>query len=1374
MSSVDDCLIVIGVGASAGGLEALQEFLKNLPIDKNISCIIAQHLSPTHKSMLVALLARETKYDVVEATDQQIIEKGKIYITPSNKDIQVRNHQIVLTSLVPDSISPRPSVDKLFASMSENYRENMIAIILSGTGHDGAKGAKVVRVNGGIVIAQDPLTAKYDGMPRAVISENLADIILPPYQMGRDLDEIISFLKGDKDLFPHQEETDIYQSIMEQIGKVKGVDFSQYRPTTINRRIKRRMVALKVSTLYDYYAMLLSNPNEVHNLYKDILIGVTSFFRDAGPFDDIKEYLNQSISKHTDENFRVWIAGCSSGEEAYSFSILLNELFLLNKKSSKIQIFATDIDEDALSYARKGTYPSISVEDIGPELRLKYFTSKNDSYTIKKSIRDAVIFSKHDVTQNPPFLNIDLIVCRNLLIYFNVELQNKVLQYFHFSLNHYGILFLGKSESLGDFEGFFKCLGRNSKIFQKELTSLPQNYLFRPTHQYRKKNQEDAKQVNSPRTMRETLIETLGQSFLPLSVVINEGMEILYSNQNNPFLTVPQGQATTNILKMIHPELALELRSVVHRSLKEKELIKSSFVRVELYGNIERFVRILAVKAIFEKDQVSLIVLGFQEESIDVLTLLGCCPNPNLNVNSTNVEVLRLERELNKSKAHLQTVIEELETSNEELQSLNEELQSSNEELQSSNEELETTNEELQSTNEELETAYNELKIVSEEREELRKESEDRANELDLQNKHLEGINNASLSGIMSFQALRDQSGRIIDFICLSANKIAVKYFSSDNNGLIGKRFVEVFPESIEKGLLSKLSFAIENEKTLDGEYFFSYEKSQRCLKYCAVKLNNGMLMTFNDVTAEKEYLDKLNASEVRLKAATSSGLISIWEYDAINEIICWDKKSSGPYQTQTEMKILKFNDWMKLIHPNDQFEVKISLKNSLNSGSDFSQELRMVTSNESISYVKIIAAAIKRENNVFKGLTGIIINITDSKLAEEKIVEFEKNYHKILDTQNNIVTINNGKGLTDVNAEFFKVFKEFRTLHEFKRKYNCICDLFEKIDDEGFLYDGKKGQSWLEILSENPEKNFQVKMKVDGQLRCFIIKHHLAHNKNCGQEEKNIVVFTDITELNEYRHQLEQRVQKEISIRRENEKILIQQSKLAAMGEMIGAIAHQWRQPLNVISLSNAMLEELWQEVSKDKNVEEALDVIKTSNEQIVYLTQTIDDFRSFFSPRNNIEKFDLFSIIDSSYSFYRHQYENYSIDYQCQLRPNQIMISGVANQLRQVLLNLFSNSKDVLVTNKVTRPKVEITAVIENNEVIINFMDNAGGVPQEIISKIFEPYFSTKGPIHGFGIGLYMNKLIVEKTFKGSITVANGTEGAIFTMRLPLERSA
>ena len=887
MKNKQDEVVIVGIGASAGGLEALQSFVKNLPSNSNISYLIAQHLSPTYKSMMVELLQKEAKVKILEAKDGIIAAANTAYICPPNKNITITDSIIHLSEPNVTTYSPKPSVDLLFESLA-NYKKNKaIGIILSGTGSDGSRGIRAIKAEGGFTMAQEPESAKYDGMPISAINTGNIDLILPPENIGNELLEIIQYpikMSENNDTEGRKNYTDIYKNILSKLTQETKVDFTQYKSSTIIRRIERRMTTLKLTSVIDYNNYLIKNRDEVLELFKDILIGVTSFFRDGESFERLQDNLNQYLKKKEDKVIRIWTPGCSTGEEPYTIAMILSEILGAKAAEFKIQIFASDLDIVAIDTARKGIYPESAILDIPKKFKTKYFTVKGDQFEIIKPIKEMVIFSKHDITRDPPFLRLDLVSCRNLLIYFTSDLQKKIFPLFHYSLKANGLLFLGKSESVGQFQNYFKTVDKKWKIYEaiylgrKETPIMHTNYIP-PKY----KEPEIALNTIKPPSMSEILVSKIQEFVLPSCVIINEMMDIVFIKGNNRYLIRPDGDPTDNIFKNVNNKLSVELRTLF-TELKEKsnDIVKSKYQKIILDNKTIKFVRIAIIPVLNDINIPPLYILFFQDEDLEHIQ-----PIELGDGTSDNEKVKQIELELVKTREQLQTVIEELETSNEEMQSMNEELQSSNEELQSSNEELETTNEELQSTNEELQTAYAELRCSYNEKQEQQNELEKLQAKIQKANNLLDESQALSNMASWEWNIITNDvtwSNNYFNILELDSSKFYPTYESF--LGFIYPAHRELFEAAIDEAIKGKALFNItfkvktrkSNIKSLKAIATVIFDENKRALK---------MVGNVVDITAQ-EKLEEKNSELLYLTKEiikSENGLITCDENSTIINI---------------------------------------------------------------------------------------------------------------------------------------------------------------------------------------------------------------------------------------------------------------------------------------------------------------------------------------------------------------------------------------------------------------------------------------------------------------------------------------------------------
>lgn len=710
---VHDAQLIVGIGASAGGLEALQQFFVNLPAKSNIAYIIVQHLSPDHKSLMAEILGKYTPMQVMQAEHLMPIEPNVVYLIPPKKNLTIKAGHILLNDY--DHRRINHPIDIFFNSLAEESREKAVAVVLSGTGSDGTNGIKTIKEHGGIVMAQDPQSAKFDGMPRSVINTGLADFILAPKDLAQELLNLADYHHL---LLPQgssePSDIEVLNRIYSSLKSVSGIDFTYYKRNTVLRRIERRMVVTKSADMESFAALLEKNPNETELLMKDILIGVTRFFRDREFFEKLKVTALASILNHAAENepIRIWSAGCSTGEEAYSLAILMQELMEETGRKREIKIFATDIDTQAIERASKGVFPESISEDITPERLAKYFTEKNDQYHISKEIRKMIIFAPHNMFSDPPFGKLDLISCRNVLIYFQPVLQKAVFAIFHTALKNGGYLFLGKSETASEYSSVFKAVATMEKIYvhyaegkaedlQPPVFSVP-NILpqvqIAGTNIPRKTNSQN----------EESVYLQFMERFLPASIIVNNNNDIVHFFGNSTdYIDIAPGKATFNLFSLIVKDLKLITSTAINRCRETSAPVSYTDIAVDTHAG--RRTITLSVQPVGAQSNSGLVALLFMERSVSELS----GPVEKYDVDTTAAQrIIDLEHELQVSKSELRSTIGELETVNEELQAANEELLTANEELQSSNEELQSVNEELYTVNSEYQQKLDELTMM--------------------------------------------------------------------------------------------------------------------------------------------------------------------------------------------------------------------------------------------------------------------------------------------------------------------------------------------------------------------------------------------------------------------------------------------------------------------------------------------------------------------------------------------------------------------------------------------------------------------------------------------------------------------------------------
>lgn len=711
-------LYIVGVGTSAGGLEALERFFTMMPAHPKLAFLIVQHLSPDYKSHMVELLSKHTPLMVHEATDGCEIIAGHVYLLPPRNNMTVFNHKLYLVEYDRGHGLNLP-IDIMLESLAKDQGSKAIACILSGTGSDGTRGIRAIKEYGGIVLAQDD-TAKFDGMPRSAVATQLVDFIAPAESMPEIILRYVTH--------PHPINQDILQSklVTEQdmIGKILailrdhiGVDFTGYKPNTLVRRIERRMSLFEMDKLENYIRFLQQTDSERRTLFKEFLIGVTSFFRDQEAFEFVQTEVIPAIMAHRErgQQVRVWVAGCSTGEEAYSLAILFQDYMERSGRYVDIKIFATDIDREALEQAGQGVFAESVLADIPAALLHNYFIKRGEQYEVVRQIRSMVVFANHNLLKDPPFSRIDLISCRNLLIYMQSEIQSRILSTFQFSLNADGFLFLGSSESLGEKGADFIVENAKWKIYRFRGTHNPLGNLEMKTHESdlpsRFKTPAIPSKSSSDWRMNDQVLRGLVENVLPPCLVVDESLSVIHAfGEIDLFVRAPRGyQLNLNIMNMLREELTIPVSTALHRTFRDAE--DMTFRQIQLADQNSQVLVNVTTRLFWEhgrNQRLAIILFAFetaeaQANSSETYTISD----------GVSQRIANLEQELQFTRENLQLTIEELETSNEELQATNEELMAANEELQSTNEELESVNEELLTVNNEYQAKIKELSALN-------------------------------------------------------------------------------------------------------------------------------------------------------------------------------------------------------------------------------------------------------------------------------------------------------------------------------------------------------------------------------------------------------------------------------------------------------------------------------------------------------------------------------------------------------------------------------------------------------------------------------------------------------------------------------------
>jgi two-component system CheB/CheR fusion protein len=845
---------IVGIGASAGGLEAIEQFVRHMRPDAGIAFIVIPHLDPSHASMMTDLIRRFTKMAVVEAGDGMQVEPDHVYVIPPNRNMAIF-HKTIHLSMPGDPRGLRMPIDFFFRSLAEDQGERAICIVLSGTGSDGTLGLRAVNGAGGMSMVQDPASAKYDGMPESAIKTGLADYILPAEKMPEHLIGYVArfYQKGGRPTPLPEKTPGSIQKIFMLLRSKTGHDFSLYKKNTIHRRIEKRMSVHQLEDTSKYVRYLQEYPDEVKILFKELLIGVTNFFRDAEAFEILKKKILPKMLSGKPENYelRIWTPGCATAEEAYSIAMVIREYMDELKHNFKVQIFGTDIDEEAVAKARAGLYTGNISLDVNPQRLKRFFIKEGNDYRIKKDIREDVVFAIQNVIKDPPFTRLDLISCRNLMIYLEPELQNKLIPLFHYSLKPGGVLFLGPSESIGGFSDLFPVIDKKWKFYQRKESKLAIDAFTFPSFPGAYER-EGADKPGEVRRIGGAGIPAIAQrillaNFAPPSVIVNMKGDILYIHgQTGKYLEPPPGQPTVNVLEMARKGLRLELRSALQNAVSNDREVALRDLRVITESGIQPVN--LTVKPIREVEQGEGLFLVTFDDAPPVKKAL---PDRKKGRSAReNKHVTELEQDLRYTRESLQATIEELQASNEELKSTNEEMQSTNEELQSTNEEMETSKEELQSVNEELITVNAELQMKIEQ---LSRAEGDMKNLLDSIN-----VGSVFLDREMNIKRFTTDITSVINLIASDIGRPL---------GHIVTNLEDVDLVADAEKALETLRWSEKEVQSRDGKYYL-----MRTIPYRSMEnVIDGVVITFTEITLlrkQAEELSKLAATEAALSYA--------------------------------------------------------------------------------------------------------------------------------------------------------------------------------------------------------------------------------------------------------------------------------------------------------------------------------------------------------------------------------------------------------------------------------------------------------------------------------------------------------------------------
>ncbi len=1013
----DNLFPVVGIGASAGGLDAFKKLLKAIPEDSGMAYVLVQHLDPDHESLLPGLLQKVTSIPVSEISDEIKVVPDHIYIIPSNKML-VANDGVL-------QLSPRPAkskkernlpIDLFFTSLAEVHQSHAIGVVLSGTASDGTQGLKAIKDHGGITFAQDEESAAYDGMPHSARMAGVVDFVLPPEEIPKKLFEIRHQVnRSDEELEKlSQPDEDVFRQILSLLRLRKGTDFTYYKQTTIRRRILRRMALNKYKEVSDYLKYLRENKGEQDVLYQDLLIPVTSFFRDEKVFDNLcRSVFPHLIKNETDKDpIRIWVAGCSTGEEAYSMAICIKE-FLGEKASSgtyqKVQIFATDISEPAIEKARTGLYRKNEIDGLSAQRLDEFFTKINGSYHIVRQIRDMCVFSVHNLLKDPPFGKIDFISCRNVLIYMDPFLQKKALTTFHYALNAGGFLLLGKSETSTSVPNLFASASKTDKIFTRK--NVPGRFM----HVATQRNEQGLRDIipdNKNKKMhtgyQKAADDIMLSKYSPAGVVINEDMDIVhFRGDTSGYLEQSSGKPSHNLLKMAKQGLGFELRNILHKAKKDKGPVIKENIPLQVNGDL----RNVSIEAIPLPDTIEPYYLVLFHETGEVRRrdpiAIGSeggskkIPASKTKKDGKDLRIQQLEQELTQAREDMRSITEDQEAANEELQSANEELLSSSEELQSLNEELETGKEELQSTNEELTVVNQEMISLNEQVTAARDYSEN------------------IIANIRESLLVLDENLRIV-----SANKSFYKTFRVNEQETEGVLIYDLGNRQWNIPALRTLLEKILPEKSVFNDFEVTHSFShigERTMLLNARAIKNEksqdklILLSIEDITEKKRAQEILNKSSEHLQQLVKELPAGVYSCDPQGRINFYNNAAAKLWGREPEIGKEQWCGSWKIFKPDgspvplESCPMAIAIKEGR---AIKGEELIIERFDGGRSNVLVYPQPEFSLSGELTGAINMVFDITDQVKAIKLIEESEKRYRNLIYSSTSMICILKGEGL--------------------------------------------------------------------------------------------------------------------------------------------------------------------------------------------------------------------------------------------------------------------------------------------------------------------------------------------------------------------------
>ncbi len=1307
------------MGASAGGLEAYTELFRALPAETGMAFVVVQHLDPNHQSMLSELIAKAAKLPVEEVKEGTAIRPDHVYVIPPNAFMTMSAGTFLLTPRTKE-LGQHLAVNHFMRSLAESRGNRAIGVILSGTGSDGTLGLESIKAEGGITFAQTSSTAKYDGMPQSAIDSGCVDFVLPPKEIAKELLRIqhhpyvlqdapgneASEANESNEANVSQAPAGDFSIILGELQRASGTDFNQYRPNTIQRRALRRMAILKLDSMADYAAYMKANPDEGEKLYDDILIPVTSFFRDSEAFDTLKNEVYPAIIKDKGNKgiIRMWAPGCSTGEETYSLAMSLLE-FLGDKASSfQVQIFGTDLNDKGIQKARAGIYRETITEELSPERLQRFFVKVSDGYRVNKAVRDMCIFARQNLATDPPFSQMNLVACRNLLIYIQPALQKKIIPILHYALKPSGFLLMGSSESVSSYPDLFSTVDKKQKIYSKKITPNRLPYDFGQIYHPAEKVEVQPDRTLKPRdeALPELDIQAEADRLVlknhtPVGVVVNRAMEILqFRGRTTPYLEQAPGKPSLNLLKLARHGLAIELRTLINASIKKDLPVRKDGVTFEDNGHQQ--ILNLSVSPLGEKGSGFFLVLFERGQFPEMSIPKTPARRKGTESEKSTEEINGLKQELADARDALHSANESEDAIKEEFQSANEEILSANEELQSTNEELETSKEELQSANEELNTLNEELRN---------------------HNVDLSQLTN-DLSNLLD--AIR------IPIVFVGADLRIRRYTSTA---------IEIFhliPSDVGRPITDiKHSLDVPDLTKLIQHTIANLASTEREVKDATGRWRSLEIRPYRTADNRIEGailalpdIDRLKHSEQYLKQIIDNIPNPLLVLDADLKILLANHTFCTTFQVSQE------NTAGQLLYRlgNEQWNIpklKELLEDVLPKKSLVRDFLVTHTFPE-IGLKSMLVSAQRIEDVAGGGRPMILLAVEDitermnAEMSQKQLSETHSRLAAIVDSSDDAIISKNLNGIiTSWNQAASRLF--------------------------GYTKEEIVGQSILRLIPEilHPEEDEIIRRLKRGER----IEHYetTRRKKNGETMEVSLTISPIRNGANEVIGT--SKIARDISGMKRMEQVVIQADKLATMGRMAATIAHEVNNPLSSV-LNLIFLARM------NNGTPEAASYLSTAETEIERVShiarQTLGYYRDLGGP---VELF-LHDLIEEVLKVYKSKIQTRGIVVERafdDLRP----ITASKGELVQVFSNIIANAIDSMTHGGSLSIQIQSIPDLSEEGLQVVIQDQGAGIAEDHLKKVFEPFFTTKGNL-GTGIGLWVAKQLTEKR-GGQITLTSST---------------